>query len=219
MTEHISEDAALYALGALNEDERAAIERHADRCAPCAKILAQACDDVAAICASGTAVAAPRDLDARMATAFERGGAVSLVNRPSVRRAPAALAAAVALVIVALGPSAYLLQQNRAMNETMLAQSAAMARIAASPHRVATFASNMDARVMYGRDGSWYCIIVHGAGAPVQVAWKHDGEMTMLGTAMPHGDVAVLYLPKSHRMDRLALVEQSRVIGQAQLVF
>ncbi len=217
--EHVGEDAALYALGALDEEERTGVERHADACVACAKLLAQACDDVAVMSESEAQLPLPRDLSARMATAFDRGGAVSLVNRPQGRRWPAAFAAVAAILVLALAPAGYLWQQNLSLHETMLAQSAAMTRIATSPHRVATFASNPDARVMYGRDGSWYCIIVRGASAPIQVAWKHGAEMTMLGTAMPHGDTAMLYLPKSHRMDQLALIEESRVVGQAQLLF
>jgi hypothetical protein len=45
----------------------------------------------------------------------------------------------------------------------------------------------------------------------------HDGEQTMLGQAVPHGDVAMLYLPKSHRMDQLALMDGAQVVAQASL--
>jgi len=72
---------------------------------------------------------------------------------------------------------------------------------------------------MYAPDGSWYCIIIRGASAPLHVMWPHDGTQTMLGTAMPHGDIALLYLPKSHRMDQLSLMQDGHVVGQAQLVF
>jgi hypothetical protein len=72
---------------------------------------------------------------------------------------------------------------------------------------------------MYGRDGSWYFIVIRGASAPLHVMWPHDGKQTMLGTAVPHGDVALLYLPNSHRMDRLSLMQNGVVVGQAQLVF
>jgi hypothetical protein len=41
----------------------------------------------------------------------------------------------------------------------------------------------------------------------------------MLGTAMPHGDVALLYLPKSKRMDQLALMDGEQVVASAQLAF
>ena len=104
------------------------------------------------------------------------------------------------------------------MHQAMLADADAMARVAANPHRSVAFAGR-DARVMYAPDGSWYVVVIRGVHAPLHVMWPHDGEQTMLGTAVPHGDVALLYLPKSHRMDQLALVEGGRVVGQAQLVF
>jgi hypothetical protein len=39
----------------------------------------------------------------------------------------------------------------------------------------------------------------------------------MLGNAVPNGNVAMLYLPKSHRMDRLALMDGDRVVAEATL--
>lgn len=218
MNGHIGDDAALYALGALDAREQRAVEEHAARCAPCAERLAAVSDDVAAMASLEPQHAAPPALGARIAATLERGGATA-IKRPGITRWSAAFAAAAALIVLAVAPSAYLWQQNRSMHETMLAESAAMARIATSPHRTVAFASITNARVMYGPDGSWYCIVVRGIHAPVQVAWKHGGSMTMLGTAVPHGDVAMLYLPKSHRMERLELMEDSNVMGEAQLIF
>ncbi|MGA7571944.1 MAG: hypothetical protein WCA80_14160, partial [Candidatus Aquilonibacter sp.] len=136
------------------------------------------------------------------------------------RRVPRAgmwLAAAAAVAIAVL-PSGYLLVQNLAMRQTELADAQAMARLTTGPHRTATFAGT-DAQVMYAPDGSWYCIVIRGATAPLHVMWPHDGTQTMLGTAMPHGDIALLYLPKSHRMNQLSLMKDGQVVGQAQLVF
>jgi hypothetical protein len=126
--------------------------------------------------------------------------------------------AVAAAFIIAILPTGYLFEQNLAMHQAMLADAQAMARVAASPHRTVAF-SGTDAHVMYGPDGSWYFIVVRGASAPLHVMWPHDGKQTMLGTAVPHGDVALLYLPKSHRMDHLSLVRNGVVVGQAQLVF
>jgi hypothetical protein len=58
---------------------------------------------------------------------------------------------------------------------------------------------------------------VRGASKPLSVAWMHDGQQTMLGSAVPKGNVAMLYLPKSHRMDHLALMDGDRVVGEASL--
>jgi hypothetical protein len=90
----------------------------------------------------------------------------------------------------------------------------------AGAHRSAAFRTlpgNPPADVMYAPDGSWYFVVVRGASRPLAVAWMHDGERTMLGSAIPRGNLAVLYLPKSHRMDRLALMDGTRVIAEATL--
>lgn len=200
MITHIGEDAALYALGLLDEREQAAVDAHVATCQACALLLAQAYDDVAAMAAAQPQLEMPPKR-ARVA-----------------RRWQPAFAALAAAIVLALLPTAYFYQENRAMHQAMLAEADAMARIASTPHRVAQF-SGTSANVMYGADGSWYCVVVRGAKKPMDVAWMHDGRQTMLGTAVPHGDVAILYLPRSHRMDQLALLADDRMVGQARLVF
>ena len=200
MTAHIGEDAALYALGLLDEREQANVDIHAASCQACAALLAQAYDDVAAMAAAQPQLEMPPK---RVRTA---------------QRWQPAFAALAAAFILAFLPSAYFYEQNRAMHQTMVADADAIARIASTPHRVARF-DGTSAHVMYGADGSWYCVVVRGAKKPMGVAWMHDGRQTMLGTAMPHGDVAILYLPRSHRMDQLALLADDRMVGQARLVF
>ncbi|HET9030800.1 MAG TPA: zf-HC2 domain-containing protein [Candidatus Aquilonibacter sp.] len=206
MNAHIGDDAASYALGMLDELEQSRIDEHVASCPACAAALAQAFDDVAAIAEAEPQHAPPMSL------------------RPPARMqhkaswwmpAFAAVAAAIAIAVL---PSAYFYGENQRMHAAMLADADAMARIASSPHRAVAFAG-ANANVMYGTDGSWYCVIVRGATKPMQVAWMHDGRQTMLGTVTPHGDVAILYLPKSHRMDQLALVADDQMVGQARLVF
>ena len=202
MNEHVGEDAALYALGALDEAERAAIDAHAARCEACARLLGEAEDDVAAM------------VDAQELH--------ELPARPPRRSAWRAAVAIAAVFLIGFFPSLYLWQQNRAMHESMLADSAAMNRLASAPFRTAAFATmpgSSSARVMYAPDGSWYVVVVRGASRALRVAWMHDGKQDVLGTAEPHGDVAMLYLPRSHRMDQLALMDGQAVVAEAQLAF
>jgi Putative zinc-finger len=202
MTSHIGEDVALYALGLLNEREQQVVDAHVASCEACGQLLAQAYDDVAAMAETQPQLTMP----ARQHRA-----------RRAIRWHPAFVAIAAAIVL-ALLPSSYFYEQNRAMHQTMVANADALARIASTPHRMAPF-SGTTANVMYAKDGSWYCVVVRGAKKPMDVAWMHDGRQTMLGTAVPHGNVAVLYLPRSHRMDQLALLADDRMVGQARLVF
>ena len=204
MTDHLGENAALYALGALDERERIDVDRHVLVCDACCRLLAQAEADVTAIEASRAQLEPPRALRAP--------------RTAPVRAHTSPWLAAAAAIVIALLPAGYLLHQNTVMHAAMTSDEQALARIAASPHRTTRF-SGMDADVMYGSDGSWYCVVIRGARAGMNVVWPHDGVQTMLGTATPHGDVALLYLPVSHRMDRLTIQQDGRVVAQAQLVF
>jgi anti-sigma factor RsiW len=206
MTDHLGELAALYALGILEPHEARAAEEHVLGCDACRRLLAQAQADVTAM------AAAQPQLEPPMQRAPARATPRLPLTLPRM-----ALAFAAALVLMLL-PVGYLLEENQSMHQAMIAQTAAMARVSTSPHRTVAF-SGTDAHVMYGPDGSWYCIVIRGASAPFHVVWPHDGQQTMLGTAVPHGDVALLYLPKSHRMDQLSLMQNGVVVGQARLVF
>jgi hypothetical protein len=205
MTDHLGELAALYALGILEPHEALAAEEHLLHCDACRRLLAQAQADVTAMAAAQQQFDPP----VRQRVPLAPPAALGFHH---------ALLAVAAAFVVAILPAGYLLEQNLSMHQAMVADAQAMARVAASPHRTVAF-SGADARVMYGPDGSWYCIVIRGASAPLHVVWPHDGTQTMLGMAVPRGDVALLYLPKSHRMDRLTLMQGNREVGQAQLVF
>jgi anti-sigma factor RsiW len=217
---HVEDIAELYALGSLDERERAEVESHLRTCPLCAQAVANAERDVATIASMERRQEAPPELETRIdrvlqAQSFSRAGRAL----PSAWMVPAALAAA---LVIGLLPTAYFWSENRAMRDAMVAQSAAIGRLASGPYRTADFSTaraNPHARVVYGTDGSWYLVIVPGASRRLAVAWMHGGKRTMLGNAVPHGNFATLYLPKSHRMDRLALMDGDRVVAEATLTW
>jgi hypothetical protein len=216
MSDHVGDDAALYALGMLDDVSRRRVEAHAAACDPCAVLLGEAEEEVATLAAAQVQHRPPASFVAPAAPD------VRLVKRASRPSWAAAAVAVAAVLVLGVAPSAYMWQQNRAMHDSMLAENAAMTQLASGRFRTASFAAMNDgseARVMYSPDGSWYVVIVRGATRALQVAWMHDGERTMLGTAQPHGDVAMLYLPRSHRMDQLALVDGPTVVAEAQLAY
>jgi Putative zinc-finger len=210
MSAHLGDLASLYALGALDERERHEADEHLDGCEACRRLLAQAEADVTAMEAAQEQYEPPAALRQRLAGAIH--------ERPRTRSIAGTWTSVAAAILIALLPAGYLWHQNAEMHAAMTADAAAISRIASTPHRVASF-SGMNAQVMYGADGSWYCIVIRGAREGLDVVWPHDGVQTTLGTAEAHGDVALLYLPKSHRMGRLTIVHGNRVLGQAQLVF
>ncbi len=216
--EHVDDRAALYALGALPDDERAAIDAHLRECSACTEAVGAAEDDVALIVSTETQRGAPPALDARIGRLVQPR---PLEAMPRSRRPAWPYGAAIAAaLLLGLLPSAYFWSENRTMHGAMLAQSNAMGRLASAPHRMAHFrptSASPPADVMYALDGSWYVVVVRDASRSLSVAWMHEGVHTMLGNAVPNGNVAMLYLPKSHRMDRLALMDGDRVVAEATL--
>ncbi|MGA7200218.1 MAG: zf-HC2 domain-containing protein [Candidatus Cybelea sp.] len=211
---HAGERAALYALGALDDGDAAALEAHLRVCAECARLVGEAERDVDTIASLQTHRRAPQELNKRI----ER----LLAPAPGRRTPWPAFAAVAAAFLVGVLPSAYLWERNRAIEDAMLSQAAAVDRLVATAHRTASFRPSrvaLAANVMYASDGSWYVIVVRGAQHALQVAWMHDGEQTMLGDAVPHGGIAMLYLPKSHRMEQLALMDGPRMVAQARLPY
>ena len=219
---HVEELAPLYALGLLDSRETARLEEHLRDCPRCAESVGRAEADAAVIAAAESQRAAPLALELRIERTLRRDDAESTApatHRPSVRFLAAAVAAAFALGMI---PAAYFWEANRSLQNALVADSAVMNQLSEAPHRVATFLSpqgNGMAKVMYADDGSWYLVMVPEATKPVRVAWMHDGRQTMLGEAMPHGRMAMLYLPRSHRMDRLALMDGPTVVAEAQLSY
>jgi hypothetical protein len=206
---HLGDVAELYALGALDERERRDAERHASHCVQCMRRLAEAERDVAQMAASQAQYSVPASLSLRVENAL----------RPRALRPWLAVAAALAIGFV---PAAYFWRQDQAMHATMAVDSQALDRLATAPHRSVAFSALPEggrAHVMYGRDGSWYVVVVAPAPKALTVAWMHDGRHIALGTAVPLGNVAMLYLPSSHRMDRLALMDGATVVAEAQLAY
>lgn len=213
MIDHIGEAAALYALGMLDDVESAEVMTHAATCDACRRLLAQAEDDVTAMAAAQQQLEPPADLAARLARSIASAPAAPRVASRSWYAPVLAFAAAIAIAIL---PTSYLISQNQSMHRSMV-YADAVERMMSSPHRTVAFTGS-HAMVMYGTDGSWYCIFASGATA-LHVAWLHDGQKTDLGTMVPHDDVALLYLPKSHRMDQLAIMNDGQIVSQANLVF
>ena len=217
---HVADLAELYALGALDERDRAAIEAHLQKCPSCAAFVASAERDVALIASLEARHGAPPELQGRIERLIDSGATTRVsAARPRLWTLPAALAAA---LIAGLLPSIYFWRESREMHDAMLAQSAAIERVAAAPHRTSAFhpmPGGPPAEVMYAPDGSWYVVVVRNSVKTLAVVWMHDGERTMLGKATPRGAVAMLYLPKSHRMEHLALMDGDRIVAEAVLLW
>lgn len=215
MTDHIDELAELYAIGSLEEIERLRVERHVTICVPCATRLQEAEETVAAVAEAQPQHAPPERLQLRLRRS---------VAPPARARAwmqwPAAVAA---VLILAFIPTWVAVDRTRNAAVAMRQDERALAKIASAPFHRAMFMSPkkepMGAKVLYGMRGDWYYVVVQHPKPDMQVAYVHDGKMEMLGRVAMHGESGTLYLPVSHRMDELALLQGDKVVAQARLVY
>ncbi|MGB8520986.1 MAG: anti-sigma factor, partial [Candidatus Tumulicola sp.] len=170
--EHVEDRAALYAFGALPDDERAAIDAHLRECTVCMEEIGAAEDDVARIVLAEPQHTPPAALETRIGQLVQPRF-LEAQRRPQRMAWPYAAAMAAALLLGLL-PSAYFWSANRAAHVAMLAQSDAMVRLASAPHRTARFQpanASPPAEVMYALDGSWYVVVVRSASKALAVAW------------------------------------------------
>jgi hypothetical protein len=79
----------------------------------------------------------------------------------------------------------------------------------------------MHARVLYDRAGDWYCVIVDRSRAPMQVAYvRDDGSMETIGSVAMHpGAPSMAIMPIPHKMKKLALLDGTTVVAEANLAF
>lgn len=220
MSDHIEELAELYAVGSLDDIERARVERHSSQCTPCARRLSSAEETVALLAQTQ---ARPEH---RPSEQLERRLQASLARpqrRPVLSWHPFAAAAAAA-VLLALVPTWVAVDRNSAL-VAMRQDERALARLAAAGTQIdhAQFMGSgnhpMNAKVLYGPHGDWYYVVVMHPKAGMQVAYVHDGRMEMLGSVAMHGESGTLYLPVNHKMDELALLDGSTVVADAHLVY
>lgn len=215
MSEHVDELAELYALGSLEDLDRARVERHTASCAACAARLSEAEDSVAHIAELQTLHAPPARLKARLHASLAPGS----VRHAWVRTVPAAIAAAIVLALI---PTWVAVDRTRTV-AVMRQDEQALAKIASAPFARAQFMSAhnrpMDAKVLYGMRGDWYYVVVMHPKPGMQVAYVHGGKMEMLGTVAAHGASGTLYLPVNHKMEELALISGGAIVGDAHLAY
>lgn len=220
MIDHIDEAAELYALGSLDELERARVERHIAQCAACAARLYEAESTVAAI-AQAQAVPsheAPASLRSRLDASLGHDA------RRGMRTWHPFAAAIAAAIVLAFIPTWVAVDRNTALI-AMRQDERALARLASAGTQIdhvqfmAPHNRPMNAKVLYGPRGDWYYVVVMHPRPGMQVAYVHGGRMEMLGTVATHGDSGTLYLPVNHKMDELALLDGSTVVADAHLVY
>ena len=200
---HIGELAELYAVGALDASERAAVDAHIAACMPCLRRVGEAEETLLALERGELAEPTPQELDARMR-----------FHAPRARRYAAlamAAAAGLAIGILTMLPG-YLRPQ--------VPQDALVAMIDSHFNHaqfapVATHGAT-GAKVIYARDRSWLFILADGSER-YSVYAVNGGVATRLGELHPQGPTSSLYVAHAPMADAIELRDGAQVIERAAL--
>lgn len=201
MNAHIDDDAILYALGALEDAERARVDEHARDCAQCAQRLGEAEVAVADI-EQGRSVAAP----ALLAAARKPRRVYSSIL---------ALAAAVAFALLA-GAG---IVQNVSLHRTLANTNVVLAVLASSHFNHVSFvpvaAGAPVAKAIYGRHGEWLYVIANTSSPGLTVTGSDASGEHMLGSLESGSNVQTLFVRASGRLRSIELRREGRIIGRA----
>lgn len=191
--EHIGESAELYAIGALDSAERAAVDDHIAHCPHCLRRVGEAEETVLAL-ERANAIDRPR-AGARAPIPFARRSVTWLLP----------LAAAAAFVLGLLFP-------RPAPQHDV----ATLAMIGSHFSHAQFTGHGPPAKVIYARDRSWYYVIV-ASRARYAVVGIHHGSSTSLGTTQPSGATSALFTRSHVAFERLELRQNGTVMGSASI--
>lgn len=209
MTNHIDELAELYALGTLDDAERAAIDAHALDCDACAQRLGEAASTIAFMEQSAVV---PASLDRRMSAVFAR------TPRVSAFRLPGALAAAA--FVIGLLPSFWFLSVAQKAQSFDTDRQHAVQAMVNSHFAHAQFApleaNAPKAKLIYARTGDWVYVVAETARPLSLRAETQQGEVA-LGTLHVSGNAGELFLTQAPQVRTFTLVDGSRAIERVTI--
>lgn len=219
MTQHIGDDAELYALGALDATEAAAVERHVAGCPECAVRVVDA-QGVAATLASALPEVTPSaSLDRRIHDLASSGSVTPLRPAQSSARSSSfwqyAIAAVFALAFLGAGFEALRLHGRLADEDLALATvvHSHFNHVSMTP----ISGSAIAAKVLYARDGSWVYVIADRPGAELHVLSIGAAGRTDLGALHSDGQTASLLIRPASRIQSIALQRDGVAVAAAML--
>jgi Putative zinc-finger len=206
VNKHIDEMAELYALGTLDEAERAAVDAHAVECEVCAQRLGEAESTIAFMEYSA---AVPASLDRRMSAVF--------VRAPRFR-VPAGLVAAA--FVIGLLPSLWFWNADRSARTFDADRQQAVQAMVTSHFAHAQFAplapDAPKAKLIYARTGKWIFAVAE-SGRPLSLrAQAAQGEVA-LGTLHVSGRAAELFVPLAPAARTFALYDGNKEVERVTL--
>lgn len=207
-SQHIDELAELYALGSLEESERAAVDAHVRTCEECAARLGEAEATLVQLIEPRSPSAA---LDRRMRAGF-------------VMRSPwrwtASLAAAA--FIVGLIPSMLLWSGSSRTAQFDAEQAQAVQAMVTSHFAHAPFVALSTnapaAKIIYSRTADWRYIVAQ-TSHPYEVAAQENGRSIMLGRLHVRGNAGELFIARAPSAREFLLLDGSRPVGRVTLPY
>lgn len=201
MSEHFEEDLELYALGDLDEPERAAIDAHAKTCAQCARRLGEAEETLASMTSLLPAYRAP-----------QRRGAVW---KPAARVAVAA--AFVAGLLVASFTLAFVNVGGGSNNDDVRAQ-IAMTHAHFEHIELEPVAGGAPAaKVIYAQDRSWLYAIVGDGRSGYRLLSVGPSGTHELGQLVAHGGSSSVFIAHPPDGSDLELVFGNGIVARGTL--
>jgi anti-sigma factor RsiW len=208
---HLGDDAELYALGALEPAEQAAVEAHLAECEDCSVRVGQAEEVAAALAAALPQYEPPARLGARLSGRY--GSAAPL--RGGTIYAAFALAAAIV--------AGFFGWQNLSFRSQQAQQTLAFTTMVNSHFlHVPMQRSNPaapNAKVLYARDGAWVYVLADKPVNGLHVVLLRNGVQRDAGTLAVAGGAASLFVPDAGRPDEVMLTDAAGPKSAATLAY
>jgi hypothetical protein len=192
---HIGQNAELYAVGALDAEERAAVDEHIAQCAECLRRVGEAEETVLAL--ERVTIPPSPAARGRASLRFARRG-ISAWWLP--------VAAAAALIVGLFFPRP-VMQHDVAMLAMLHSHFA---------HSQFTGTGAPPAKVLYARDRSWYYVIVAG-NHRFEVYGRIGASATNLGSTQPRGATSEVFVRVAKRFDTIELRDRGTAVETAAI--
>ncbi len=207
--EHVGEQAELYALGTLDEAQRAAVDEHARGCDSCAARLGRAEATVAEMI---DPVAPSGQLDRRVTAAFAK-------RRAGWKWTGSLVAAAfVAGLLPAIAMWTGSFQANQSdSNREAIVQAMVTGHFAHAPF-IARTTDAPAAKLIYGRARDWRYVVAK-TSRPYALAERIDGRTIVLGRLHVTGNAGELYIAHAGSAREFVLLDGARVLARVMLPY
>jgi anti-sigma factor RsiW len=214
---HVNDEVEAYALGWLDESERAAVDAHLAVCDACLRLAGQAEETVASLSAALPQSRPSQALGMRLSVSRATGVRTTPAWFSAARMRALAPLATAATLLLALGGT---LVSNQEMRGELARGDVAMTHVVHSHflHVAMTPAQgeSVAAKVLFARDGSWLLVAADRPAAGFHVIVSENGLDRDLGPLELTGNEATL-TTAAEKPSAVSLRDGTRTIATAQL--